>query len=279
MLNTNIHLFSHPRKRVGVIIVLMMLFFMLLPISSFAERRISLPFSEDFDANNYGDIVWVTNGASHQWLSSGGWQGGGAAKFFPITTDQGYSGLGQFVGLNTSQLNVRFLIRHGPDWNLNTNKVIVMNRANIRDRPMIISRNHNGWVTYGACDGTVCEYEGGDYWPDGTDSFRIGTQSGSRVNEWICVEFEANARTGLIKLYITSQDGELSGLYTQQRMANPGDVFSYIDIIGGYINFAPRASANNYFILDKLAVDDSFIGPPSGFIAGATPPNPPRLVQ
>ncbi|MET0067983.1 MAG: hypothetical protein ABW076_16685 [Candidatus Thiodiazotropha sp.] len=258
----------------------------LLPISSFASRQITLPFSEGFDLNNYQDLVWVTNGASHQWLSDGGWQGGGAAKIIPIVTDQGYNGLGQFTGLNTEQLNVRFLIKHGSAWGRRpaqdfTNKVIIFNRPTLRDRPMIISRTYNNetdWVTYGACDNTVCRYEGGDYWPDGSDSYRIGPPPFNRSNEWVSVELEANTRTGLISLYITTQDGVLSGRYVQNSMATPGEVFSYIDVIGGYTNFASIPDPENYFIIDELVIDDSYIGPPAGFIAG-NPPSPPTILE
>lgn len=67
--------------------------------------------------------------------------------------------------------------------------------------------------TMGACDGTVCRYEGGDYWLDDTDRLKIGSPPVGREQEWISVEFEANTRTGMIRLYVDTQDGDLSGLY------------------------------------------------------------------
>ncbi|MES9853338.1 MAG: hypothetical protein ABW157_15470 [Candidatus Thiodiazotropha sp. LLP2] len=270
-------------KRYAVI-ALLALFFILLPLSSSAERRISsFPFSEDFEANDYQDLVWVTNGARHEWMSSGGWDGGGAAKFYPITVDQGYNGLGQFQGMDTEQLNVRFLINHGSRFNsagLTHTKVIIFNRNDYRERPMIGGRvyddgTHRAW---GACDNTVCRYEGGDMWPDGTDSFKIGAAPYARSEEWISVEFSANSRTGVIRLYITSQDGALNGLYVQQQMAGPGGTFNYIDVLGGYFNTASAAHPDNYFIIDKLVIDDNYIGPPEGFIAG-NPPSPPTILE
>lgn len=279
--NITVNHFSYLHMRFAVVTFLTLLF-ILLPMSSFAERRISsFPFSEDFEADNYQDLVWVTNGARHEWMPNGGWQGGGAAKFFPIVTDQGYNGLGQFQGMNTEQLNVRFLIRHGSRFNsggLTYTKVIIMNREGYRERPMIGGRQEGSWRTYGACDNTICRYEGGDFWPDGTDSYKIGDPPFAREDEWISVEFEANSRTGIIRLYITSEDGELNGLYVQQSMSTPGGAFNYIDVLGGYFNIAPEPHPDNYFIIDKLVIDDNYIGPPDGFIAG-NPPSPPRILE
>jgi hypothetical protein len=278
--NTTIY-FSFLHKRYAVV-GLIALFLILLPLSSSAERRItSFPFNESFEADDYGDLVWVTNGARHEWLSDGGWQGGGAAKFFPITIDQGYNGLGQFQGMNTEQLNVRFLIRHGPGFNsagYTYTKVIILNRNGYRERPMIGGRQEGSWRTWGACDNTVCMYEGGDMWPDGTDSFRVGDRPYNREDEWFSVEFSANSRTGVINLYIFSQDGELSGLYVSKTMENTGGAFNYIDVLGGYFNTSAPASADNYFIIDELVIDDNYIGPPEGFVAG-NPPNPPTLIE
>jgi hypothetical protein len=281
MSNITIKRFSFLHSRYAALFLLA-LFCFLLPLTSSAERRInSFPFNENFDANNYGDLVWVTNGARHEWLANGGWDGGGAAKFFPITTDQGYNGLGQFQGMNTEQMNVRFLIKHGPDFNsggLTYTKVIILNRNGYRERPMIGGRQHGSWRTWGACDNTVCRYEAGDMWPDGSDSFRIGDAPYSREDEWFSVEISANSRTGLIRLYITSQDGELNGEYVNVTMENTGGAFNYIDVLGGYFNIAPRASAGNYFIIDDLVIDDSYIGPPEGFVMG-NPPSPPRILE
>lgn len=262
------------------------------PTAAFSERVVdSLPLEEKFDSNDYeGDLVWTTNGAHEEWVPNGGWRGTGAAKFYPPTVE-GVSGLGQFVEINNGQgveqLNVRFLIYHGRDWDRVTayNKVVIMNRIDDYARPMIISRNHNGWRTYGSCDNTVCNYEGGDFWPDGTDSFRIGDRPENREEEWISVELEANMMTGKIKVYVYTQDGDLAGLYTETTMKErprsqpdlpavigPGTpLMHYIDMIGGYFNdppTTPHYTSDTYFMIDELKVDDSYIGPPEGFVDG-----------
>lgn len=252
--------------------------------SAFAERIIrSFPHVETFDANNYSDLLWIPDDRSrqwHEWVPNGGWRGG-AAKFHPPTSPQSYSGLGQFI-LNMSQvpeqLNVRWLMYHGSTWReyASGEKLIIFVRNGNRGRPMIILREdeYRGetYETMGACDGTVCRYEGGDFWPDGTDRLRIGNPPLAREEEWICVEFEANTRTGMIRLYIDTQDGELSGLYIERPMddSGPGGTWAYVDIIGGFFNEASRWDENNYFMVDELVIDSRRIGPPEGFVQGPT---------
>lgn len=255
-----------------------------------AERIVrSLPHYENFDTSAYAnDAIWLTGGARQQWMQTGGWRGG-AAKFFPPTTAQNYSGLGQFIlNLPTvpEQLNVRWLMYHGSTWReyASGEKLIIMNRDGNRGRPMIILREASSggqtWETMGACDGTVCRYDAGDYWPDGTDRLKIGNAPVAREQEWISVEFEANTRTGMIRLYVDTQDGDLSGLYIERPMddTGTGGTWAYIDVIGGFFNNASTADANNYFMVDELAIDSHRIGPPAGF-GNSTRPNPPSNVS
>jgi len=256
-----------------------------------AERVIrSLPHEEHFDTNAYAsEIVWIVQGATHTYMPSSGWRGG-AAKFTPPTTGEGMSGLGQFMfsGLQSvpEQINVRFLIWHGSNWNQfgPGNKLVIMNCAGNGGRPMIITRHVDSgasrWETWGACDGTVCKYEAGDYWPDGTDSLRIGNTTNAREREWVSVEFEANTRTGMIRLYVDTQDGDLSGLYVERPMSDtgPGGTWSYIDIIGGYMAATTRPDPESYFMIDELKIASSRIGPPAGF-ASAVRPNAPTSLS
>jgi hypothetical protein len=243
-----------------------------------AERHVrSLPHVENFDTNAYqNDIVWVQQSATHTWMPTSGYRGG-AAKFTPVLSGEGMSALGQFHFSSLSpvpaQINVRFLIWHGSTWNQYGpgNKLVIMNRNGNGGRPMIITRHvgsgANRWETWGACDGTVCRYEGGDFFPDGTDSLRIGNVTGARERQWISVEFEANTSTGMIRLYVDTQDGQLSGLYVERPMddSGAGGVWSYIDTIGGYMASAERADPENYFMIDELVIDSRRIGPPDGF--------------
>lgn len=243
-----------------------------------AEVRVtSLPYVQRFDSNDYAAALWLTGGARHEWVPNGGWNGTGAAKIFPPTTEQSYGGLGQFIlGLGSNvpeQINVRWLMYHGSTWRENASgeKLIILNRNGNGGRPMIILRESSSggqtWETLGACDGTVCRYDAGDFWPDGSDRLKIGNRPVAREEEWICIEFEANTRTGMIRLYVDTLDGRLSGLYIQRPMddSGPGGTWSHVDIIGGYFNGASRADPNNYFMIDELQISNSRIGPPAGF--------------
>lgn len=253
----------------------------------------SLPFTETFDANNYGDLVWTTQGATQTWMPSAGYNGRGAAKFTGPNAE-GYSAAGQFIfGMPTipEQINIRALVYQGRMWHeLGAGgKLMILNRTGNRGRPMVIATDYQAgnWESWAPCDGTVCKFEGGDMWPNGTERLRLGNNTqgnGKRSNEWISVELEANTRTGMIKLYIDTQDGALSGLYVERYMddTGPGGTWSYVDLIGGYMNWGNvRADPENYFMLDDIVIDDSYIGPPSGFRTGGTTqrPNPPTSLS
>ena len=242
-------------------------------------KTITLPYEQKFDTNAYtSQEVWISEGATHMWQSSGCWSGGCAKFTPPYGPNQGYSGLGQYNNLSGTQLNVRFLLLHGPTFREyappgTANKLVVLNRGTLL-RPMLIYRTYsdsswtsNPYMTIGPCDGTTCKYYGGDFWPDGTDTYRIGNAPDHRELEWVSIEIEANAITGIIKLYIYTQDGELAGLYQTQTMT-PGETWSYVDIIGGFWNSGGVQNADNYFMIDELKISNSYIGPPAGFIAG-----------
>jgi len=256
----------------------------------------SLPFSESFDSNNYSDLVWVTQGATHTWMPNAGYNGRGAAKFTGPNAE-GYSAVGQFDfrGLSSipEQINIRALVYQGRMWHeLGAGgKLMILNREGNRGRPMVIATDYREgkWESWGACDGTVCRFEGGDFWPNGRERLRLGNSTegnGKRSNEWISVELEANTRTGMIRLYIDTRDGAISGRYIERYMddTGPGGTWSYVDLIGGYMNWGNvRADPENYFMLDEIVIDDSYIGPPADFRSGApapaTRPNPPTSLS
>jgi hypothetical protein len=265
---------------------------MLVASTASAERYIrSLPYTENFNTNNYSDLLWLTQGGTHTWMPTAGWQGSGAAKFTaPLA--EGYTGLGQFLLSSLpsipEQLNLRFLIYYGSTWQEYGpgGKLVIMNRSGNRGRPMVIIRDWTDsggtWETWGACDGTTCKYNNSaePWWPDGSERLRIG--NGHREREWISLELEANTRTGIIKLYVDTQDGAMSGLYIEQPMvaSGPGGVWSHIDIIGGYMNWGSiRQDPENYFMIDEVAIGSQRIGPPVGFTStSGTRPNPPTSV-
>lgn len=264
---------------------------LLVTLPAMAARTItSLPWSESFNANNYSDMVWVTQGATHAWLPAGGWNGSGGAKFVPPNAE-GYAGIGQVLlgsGLRPTQLNVRFLIYHGRTWSQVSGggKLVILNRDTNRDRPMLIYGEYpsnfgaDAWDSIAPCNGTVCRHEGGDYWPNGRETFRIGNGAASsptgRAHEWVSVEIEANSNTGVIRLYIDTRDRPEP--LTWSTTTSTGGAFTMMDILGGYMNRGnARADAENYFIIDELAFSTTRIGPPSGF-RGTAPPRFPAPV-
>jgi hypothetical protein len=263
----------------------------LVPSTAFCERLLdSLPMTEDFNHDNYQDIVEsrpsATKGSRHEWVSDGGWQGSGAAKFFPSPVNDAYAGLRGFNQIygstGSEQINVRFLIYHGSEFYKlsHVNKVVIMNRADGWDRPMLLGWDMDGtWRTYGICDDS-CRFGSGGNWPQPGDRFKIGP-SPHRSGEWISVEFEANVRTGVQKLYIDTQDGELSGLYVEKTFTHDptGDPLLHaVDVIGGYFNMGSAAHPDNYYMIDELVIDDGYIGPPDGFVDQYYVLNP-RLVS
>lgn len=256
---------------------------------------IDLPFYMSFDANDYsGQVCSTVGGATHTWLESGGWSGG-AVKFTPPTGDGRYVGLCGFTGLqddSTKQINIRFLIYYGSEWNeqMEGLKMIITNPLPEENsyRMMMFtdvpdagecSGVRGDFATYGAChQGNTCKYDnevyGSGQYASCDDSFRIGDRAdGYREGEWISVEYEANTVTGLSRVYIYTQDGVFAGTYTEiYAAASPGEDFNYIDVIGGYANNGTGTpDPDLYYIMDELVIDDSYIGPPAGFLTSAPP--------
>ncbi|MEJ2621198.1 MAG: hypothetical protein P8163_13305 [Candidatus Thiodiazotropha sp.] len=258
------------------------------PTAGFCGRDVlTFPFHEDFDSDNYQDIVWTNGGAQHEWVSHGGWQGSGGAKFYPPTQDDKYCALGQFTEFNnhngSEQVNVRFLIYHGPEfYNLiGYQKLLVLNRNGVRQRPMIGGKDYEGqFRAYAPCDNTLCRFYSHDenpqvgWWPGPNEPLKIAPGPDSRSEEWISVELEANMMTGIIKVYVDTQDGELSGLYRELPFLEApvgGAPFSHIDVIGGYFNTGNPHDPEKYFIIDELEINNSYIGPPDGFVQDVVP--------
>jgi hypothetical protein len=266
-----------------------LLTFVIFPIEVLSS--VSVPntrYEQKFEVDNYQDILRVytgndpsnTMGCVHQWVSNDGWQGSGAAKFYPPTEGQAYCGFGQFLDFNngngTEQINVRFLIYHGSEYyqRPKENKLLILNRGELRQRPMIGENwyEDGSWNSifraYAPCDNTTCVFDGGQSWPESNERFTIGPKPEHRSEEWVSVELEANVTTGIIRLYIDTQDGALSGLYkemTFQESPLGEPLFTFIDMIGGYFNFGSPSNPDNYQIFDELVIDDSYIGPPAGF--------------
>lgn len=261
--------------------------------ASAARQVTSFPLIENFDSTNYlTDLLFVSErlGATTTYLPTGGWRGG-AAKFTPPTDNEGYSGIGQFVGLDqlptpTTQLNIRFLVFHGtsiPTRAPHVKMVIANRQANVDRplRPMIISSGSDNGRFYAPCHGTWC------------DTGRARTDQlfyvDDYLNQWVSIEFEIKLREEEINIYAHTLDGRVSGLIATNHFIDPNDhrpltdnPFSHIDGIGFYWGRPDEVSslgfdANTYIKLDEVAVSNRYIGPPTGFAGSAPPESPANL--
>jgi hypothetical protein len=273
----------------------------LLPSTGFCAINITLPFEENFDSFDYTDLIWIQDnyGGRHEWINDGGWEGG-AARFFPPTSGDpgenyngGVSGLGAYENMRTSHMNARFLVKFGQEFTSTStaggssqDKFLVALRGNDERayRGMVLlnygeSHISDGqpYYTFGLGAAGRPYFEGGygvdgipgsdKFWPNGRDSFKVRDYS----DQWICLEYEAwTDNGGGSRLYIWTQDGRFDGLYLQTDKDFPGSFWKSIQIMGGYYNGYHAYSESNYVMFDKVAIDDSFIGPPAGFISGET---------
>lgn len=245
----------------------------------------SFPVDVSMDSRSYVDdylLPWTAVNAQHSFLPTGGWNGCGAARFVPPSTGEGMAGLGQVLGIrdvtSTSFLAIRYCIKAGPTFAEHSHgaKPIILFRADpsgssdIHDfgsRPMVISRPdpQGRGIVYGLCDGTVCTYVGGDYWPDGSDTFWLSASSG-----WACLEFDFDLANDQMRMYVSTQDGRFDDtLYLtatfRDTNSGPGGIFTGIDTVGGYFA-AAQADPGNYYDIDDLALHTAHIGPPAAFV-------------
>jgi hypothetical protein len=244
----------------------------------------AFPIIITFDDDRYESelhLPWVVESATHTHDPTGGWDGRGAARFTPPSTGEGMAGLGQFHALhevaNTELLSIRYCLRAGarfPQLASGAKPIILwrgeagsaVDGHTLGARPMVISRPDPGdrGIAYGVCDGTTCTYVGGDFWPDGSDTWLVTGDA------WSCVEFEFDLASDRMTLFVSTRDGRfddteyLTGTF-RDDMSGPGGVVTLIDTIGGY--FAQSvADPENYYVIDDLVIDVAHIGPPAGFV-------------
>lgn len=245
----------------------------------------AFPIALSFDDDAYATtapIVWIGSGATHEHVPDGGIDGCGAARIHPPSEAEHMAGIGQILGLravtDTPRLSIRYCISVGetfPDLASGA-KPIILWRADpdtdgqghddaVGARPMVISRpdTMGRGVSYGLCDGTVCTYHGGDFWPDGSDTWLLD------AGGWSCLEFEFDLQADTMRLFVSTDDGRFHDTpyfeaSFRDENSGPGGVFAAIDTIGGY--FAQSASdPDNYYDIDALVIDTQHIGPPAGF--------------
>lgn len=277
-------------KKWELIIIITGIIIMIFSSAAYAGRIISLPFEERFDNGDTWthDLSWLDCGASSRHYNTNGWNGGHADYQPPPNAcagggsnrNGGMSAFARLEGFSAPQLNIRFLIKIGPDYAEDLadggggkeNKLIDVHGGS-GHRFGVLSlnwTNQNG--TYLAL-GTWADYSvvtytnAGRGWIEDAE-FRIDENGSNQyTNEWICVEYEIRPSNNTQTIYVWTQDGAFSGPTVIATKTQSGNM-SYADI-GGYFNaYMPTVRDTNHLKFDEIKLDTSFIGPPAGFGSG-----------
>jgi len=239
-------------------------------------------------------------------LEGGGWDGGDAVRFLIAANPDSSQGLGINVsGASTSVIHVRYIIRI-PSSMLNHLDSVQEPKLNIfnkvggganerliawwsqcnespKEYPLMVSGKGNANVSPADCDGsaeigvqmsntgspTIFDYVCNRYGNNGMAAF--GWED--HVGEWVSIEMSADLRSTAdddsMIVWVTTQDGtfdETIVLRPPCGMYDKDDsVFALLEI-GMYGGGTPLS----YYDMDEVVVNDTYIGPPAGFIGGAT---------
>lgn len=260
---------------------------MFMPMQSLAARNITLPHDERFESDSWlSDLRWVGQGGTVTWEPTGGWRNSGAVRITPPTQNEGYAGLGSFQGFgNQNRFNVRFLVLFGGSYAetaQGVKHIIVLRGQGSALRPMEIENVNrvNGELRkfWTPCLGTTCALRN----PNNRNDQPFYVSRTNRVNEWVSFELETDLVAGRVNLYIHTQDGRVSGLYSSFDMsrlesapftANPVTQLQGIGFYWGPPEeYAPVSSRdqNTFMKIDELRIDNQYIGPPPGFLAASS---------
>ena len=288
------------------------IFILILIAFSFAQNQettITVPKSIDFSPGSYEQYVITRNsGGSVVHLPGQGWNGADAVELFPPTHADDYTGLGWMSFEGERILSVRVLVKFSPECirNVREDKFIIFNRSTdvAMDRTMAILDDFNNssptgyWLTFACAINAMShwypyEIGGPEVWyPNTQETFRIGNNANVNstdgfepnvpASEWICVEHHSNLDTKRSYTVLTTQDGRfgvgsLEDAHVARIIPNEGGSFTNINMIGGYFNdWTSVSQAGGSLYLSHLEIAPYFIGPPTGFVGGVVPPEPPN---
>lgn len=262
-----------------IILVLSILAFMSYPKYILAINITSFPYRQNFDTNAWeSTLKWVSGGASASHVTTGCWSGG-CAKFMPPTDGQAYSGLGDFsLPSNTRRLNIRALVRVGPTFfstmrNIgygHQNKLFIVFHGSSSQRGMTMLEEWEGQYSFGACEDNDCTYWNDKIWNDSCSTGSGLSGPSEYPDQWISVEAEYDLNTATSKVYVFTQDGVCKGFRAQRTLTDTSSYYNQIQILGGFFNAAYTADDNNYIMWDNLVINNTYIGPPEGFVNGDT---------
>lgn len=253
------------------------------------------PYQLNFESTDYeSPLLWMTGGCEHEWAPTGGWQGSGAAKFYPPTRGDSYCGLGHFAQLrqhNTQDIYISFLFKTGLQYANSMhdgNKLIILNRYMPDGDPDIYrmmsilkwrNTDQGRYATLSACHNIACRFETGWHWPRGGEDFQIGSELANYSDQWVFLRFHGDAATGTVSLYALTEGGAYDRTIAEITNADvSGSIWDFIDIIGGYWQASDR-HPDNFFMFDHLTISDEPTAPPVGFGNTLAPPEAPRIDQ
>jgi hypothetical protein len=242
------------------------------------------------DADELEARYTATDGASITHVTGAQCWRNGCARFVPVGGTNGFDGINTYAALggfrfppNSRTVFVRYLMYFGPDFITHVDrsiKHIIMHRGDgvgddSDDRAMsYIWRTPNLTnFTIGACDNIDCFFdENASPDPSNTDSFLVGNVANS---QWVALEaeFDTSTTPNRVRIRATTEDGVLNETVIASRTmaptnSSPQNYFRELSILGAFVDRGTRASPGMYFLLDEIAMSNSYIGPPAGFVTG-----------
>lgn len=239
--------------------------------------------------------IWTTQGATHEYLPTEGWNNSGGARFTPPdgsgASIQGYAGLAPSLSENNmASVNLRFLVKWSAGFGVNCPtggaKWTMLNRVSgaASDRTWIgvyhppaeiggglqLPLNHHNTIfgihgDSASCTGGFCTWGHSCAHCDpnwgrisGVGPFKVADYE----EQWVAIEFEAR-NTGDMKIYIWTQDGVYNGDYIWTNQG-PALNMSGFSIIGGFWDWGCADAGS--FIFDEMVISTEYIGPPAGFL-------------
>lgn len=257
------------------------------PLTSRADLAVTLPWSLTFDDDTWTSNLALTECGGTSTHTTTGCYSGGCMKVTPPTSactgggiNGGQTGLGWVTYSGTSEFHVRFLVKFGSTWcaNVADGGGGLTNKFLLQDSP-----SRSGIMGFSATDSpsrycAFAVYDTDQYYVYRTPPNRgwiedalFKVSATEHVDEWIALEYWINESTGKTGLYIWTQDGEYNGVAIENVDAYATGI-SQTGFYLSYFNCYGTADSNNYYLMDNIVVSTSYIGPPTGFVGGSTPP-------
>jgi len=235
-------------------------------------------YSEDFDDNDYSGILNISNGATHTYQATGGYDGDGCAYFTPPEgTGQGYMGI-QFDITDSAVVYVSFIAKRESNWcgNSSGGKHIILTTQSGTDESRAILMEHSclgntDWHLNPCqnidCGGTGDWDYAGPPCGSGDCSDAPWNQCSDYVDEWVWYVFYANSTTGVSWIKAWTRDGVWDGdmLSCEINWLSTGSPYNFVDTLGTYADVYSLTTDNGMYI-DEVLVEDEMPSIPTGFV-------------